>query len=235
MADRTGHVAPLTRRAGRRAAGTTSLAAVAADALRRWILSGQVPPGSPLREAHLSDELHVSRNTLREAFKVLQADGLVVQVPNRGTQVRALTAADVEDILATRRALEPEAAARLARHPGNAAPLVPLVRQIGGAADRKDVPGYFLADQRFHAELVWLAFGSRRLRQAVERCMNELIVAFAYVDRRALQVGEAEDPGGVHGRLLSPILSGERAEARRRMEAHLDRAAEALHAATTPP
>lgn len=180
----------------------------------------------------MSDELRVSRNTLREAFKLLRAEGLVVQVPNRGTQVRALTASDVDDILTARRVLEPEAASRLARHPETAASLADLARRIGLAARRKDVRGYVLADRTFHAELTWLAFGSRRLRLTIERCMNELTVAFAYFDRQALDVEDVADPEREHVELLSPILAGEQAASRRRMEEHLDGAARALHGST---
>lgn len=204
------------------------LAAVTAATLRRRILAGEVRPGTALREEHLSDELNVSRNTLREAFKLLRAEGLVVQQPNRGTQVRALTASDVNDILTARRVLEPEAAARLAGHPETATPLADLARGIGLAARRRDVRGYFLADRNFHAELTWLAFGSRRLRQTIERCMNELTVAFAYFDRQALSLGNADDAEREHAELLVPILAGERVASRRRMEEHLDRAAAAL-------
>jgi DNA-binding GntR family transcriptional regulator len=207
---------------------------VAAAALRRRILSGLVRPGTALREEHLSHELRVSRNTLREAFKLLRAEGLVVQVPNRGTQVRALTASDVDDILTARRVLEPEAAARLSLHPAKAEPLEDLARQIGLAARRGDVRGYFLADRSFHAELTWLAFGSRRLRQTIERCMDELTVAFAYFDRQALQAGNVADPEREHAELLAPILAGGQAASRRRMEEHLDRAAAALRGTAHP-
>ncbi|WP_017572504.1 GntR family transcriptional regulator [Nocardiopsis halotolerans] len=81
-----------------------------ADVLRERIVEGALPPGTALREVAVAAELEVSRNTLREALRSLASEGLVVQTPNRGVSVRALTAAEVRDIYRTRRVLETQAA-----------------------------------------------------------------------------------------------------------------------------
>lgn len=80
------------------------------DVLRGQILEGGLLPGTPLREVSVAAELDVSRNTLREALRLLASEGLVTQAPNKGVSVKAFTAAEVRDIYRTRRALEAHAA-----------------------------------------------------------------------------------------------------------------------------
>lgn len=75
---------------------------------------GELTPGTRLPEVALAEELGVSRNTLREAFRVLMQDGLVDHIPNRGVFVHTFTKSDVEDIYAYRAFIE-VAAIRSAR------------------------------------------------------------------------------------------------------------------------
>lgn len=75
---------------------------------------GVLTPGTRLPEVALAEELGVSRNTLREAFRVLMQDGLVDHIPNRGVFVHTFTKSDVEDIYAYRTFIE-VAAIRSAR------------------------------------------------------------------------------------------------------------------------
>jgi DNA-binding GntR family transcriptional regulator len=83
-----------------------SLMQVAADEMRRMILSGRLLPGERLREEQLTDLLGISRPPLREALLLLQQEGLVVRTPRRGAAVISLAAADVQEILVLRSALE---------------------------------------------------------------------------------------------------------------------------------
>lgn len=84
---------------------------VAAARLRDLIARGQLAPGHQLREVALAAELDVSRNTLREAFTALAAEGLVERVRNRGVFVAVPKADDVRRIFAARRLMEPAALA----------------------------------------------------------------------------------------------------------------------------
>ena len=88
----------------------------AAAALRDAILTGKIPPGTPLREVALAAELGVSRNTVREAARLLGGEGLVRHQMNRGIVVAEITAADVRDIYAARAAVEAAAAEALTVH-----------------------------------------------------------------------------------------------------------------------
>ncbi|MEP7193765.1 MAG: GntR family transcriptional regulator [Actinomycetota bacterium] len=76
------------------------------DALRAMILDGQYGPGDRLDEGTLVGLLDVSRNTLREAFRVLAYEHIVEHLPNRGVFVRYLTLDEARDVYRTRRLLE---------------------------------------------------------------------------------------------------------------------------------
>jgi len=81
--------------------------------LRRRIIDVEYQPGQRLIERDLATELRVSRIPLREALRLLSAEGLVVIVPGKGTIVSPFTPRDVRDLLDVRRGIEP-LAARLA-------------------------------------------------------------------------------------------------------------------------
>ncbi len=78
---------------------------VAAE-LRNEILKGYLLPGHRLKDAQLAAQFRVSRNTLREALRLLVADGLVVTRLHAGSSVRRLTEDDVRDIYRVRRTIE---------------------------------------------------------------------------------------------------------------------------------
>ncbi|MGI9186430.1 MAG: GntR family transcriptional regulator, partial [Gaiellales bacterium] len=61
------------------------------EILRDRIRTGQLPPGTRLRQETLADELGVSRTPLREALRLLAADGIVEMEPNRGAVVTSLS------------------------------------------------------------------------------------------------------------------------------------------------
>ncbi|ANB33984.1 DNA-binding GntR family transcriptional regulator [Rhodovulum sulfidophilum] len=89
-----------------------------ADCLRDRIVKGECPPGSRLVERRLSAELNVSRTPIREALKLLRADGLVEISLHRGAQVLAYTAEEAENLFDLIAAIESLAAERLAGHIG---------------------------------------------------------------------------------------------------------------------
>ncbi len=84
------------------------------EKLRFAILSGVFQPGSRLVESQLCSSLGVSRPSLREALRSLQAERLIEIVPNRGPQIPVLSWRDAEEIYEVRELLEGEAAARCA-------------------------------------------------------------------------------------------------------------------------
>jgi DNA-binding GntR family transcriptional regulator len=80
------------------------------ESLRARILSGELKPGTPLREEALSGEYEVARHSLRSALRALQGEGIVQIEPNRGARVRSLSPEDVRGLSDLRIALEVEGA-----------------------------------------------------------------------------------------------------------------------------
>jgi DNA-binding GntR family transcriptional regulator len=78
------------------------------EQVRDRVLSGQVPPGFPIRQDVLASELGVSKIPLREALAKLEQDGLLRSEANRGFFVRPLLHEEAEEVYALRLKLEPE-------------------------------------------------------------------------------------------------------------------------------
>lgn len=76
---------------------------------RRAILTGDYPPGSPLRLQELAAKNGVSMIPVREALRLLEAEGFVESIPNRGARVAPLSMEDMLDVYRTRIVLEVEA------------------------------------------------------------------------------------------------------------------------------
>ena len=76
----------------------TSLRQQALSALRRAITTGELPPGTHLVETELSDALHISRGTLREAMRQLQQEGLISAGARGRLSVRHLDVKEIRDI-----------------------------------------------------------------------------------------------------------------------------------------
>lgn len=69
----------------------------AAEYIQNLIRSGHLAPGDPIKEAALSEKLHISRAPVREALLLLGQQGLIVSEPQKGKYVRALSASEIRD------------------------------------------------------------------------------------------------------------------------------------------
>src|SRR5437868_425015 len=83
-----------------------SVADQVAAVLRQRILTGELRPGTSLQEISLSSSLGVSRNTMREAMRILSLEGLLRRSIHRGIAVSQLSLEDVQEIYHLRRVLE---------------------------------------------------------------------------------------------------------------------------------
>lgn len=152
-----------------------------AEELRRRIIAGEFAPGARLSEAALTEHLDVSRNTLREAFRVLAEQGLVEHVPNRGVTVASPTIADVIDIYRARRAIECSALEQADAHH----PAVEQMRIACAAAEKHRDANEWSAvgstNMSFHEAIVMLA-DSPRLSHMFRDLSAELRLAFLELD-----------------------------------------------------
>ena len=85
---------------------TGSLTNEIVDILRDRILKGEYVIGEKLVENQIATEFKVSRTPIRDAFKLLEEEGLIDSIPNKGSFAKGFTKQDMEDIYAVRKALE---------------------------------------------------------------------------------------------------------------------------------
>lgn len=182
------------------------LAEETASRLRNDIIGGTLPSGQRLSEARLSAELGVSRNTLREVFRLLTREGLLKHEPNRGVSVAVPSMATIVDIYRVRRLIEiPALAQAWPRHDavGRMRLAVAKARAARKAGDWRSVGS---ANMEFHAAIVALT-DSVRLQAFFAQIIAELRLAFGmldsperlhepYITRNAeiLELLEADDP-----------------------------------------
>jgi DNA-binding GntR family transcriptional regulator len=150
-----------------------------ADELREQILAGALSPGSPLREVALTEELGVSRNTLREALRLLTNDGLVVQQLYRGATVKTLSQNEIRDIYQVRRTLELRAVEESTRASDAAlSRMEDTVSATERAAAARDWRAVGTGSLRFHRAVVGL-LDSPMLDAFFRRVTAQLRLSFA--------------------------------------------------------
>jgi DNA-binding GntR family transcriptional regulator len=149
-----------------------------ADVLRDRIIGGMFAPGTRLSEEALSEALGVSRNTLREVFRLLSHEGVLTHEFNRGVFVRTLSIEDIRDLYAIRRILELAAVRNLPAAPPHALEKIrDALEAAEAAARRDDWLGVGTANMAFHQSIAELA-GSRRVTETVRRLLAELRLVF---------------------------------------------------------
>ena len=195
----------------------------AADLIRQYIFEGRFAPGTPLPEASLSAALQVSRNTVREAFRTLMSEHLLVHEPHKGVTVSWLTADDVLDIYKIRRmfelsVLDLAVQGQLELAKNELGEIGTLLAEAETAAANGDWAQVGTANLRFHGLLVEM-HRSERINDTFRRLMTELRLGFL----------AHEDPASFHGpflarnrRIYELIVTGELDDARKELGRYLD-------------
>lgn len=170
-------------------------AAAAFNALRQAIEEGRLRPGDRLRTAELSRELGMSSTPIREALRLLQAEGLVEYEEHRGLSVRRFSSEQVDEVYRLRMALEP-LATRLAVERASESQLAEL-RKVHGSLRRlaQQRPGGHQA-ARLNTEwhrLLYAASGSGLLVDFINRLWGALPVEVLWTsDHMASSVNNHE-------------------------------------------
>ncbi|MFD4634574.1 GntR family transcriptional regulator [Streptomyces sp. NPDC058284] len=204
--------------------GRTSTAERVSDILRARIAEGYFPPGTRLSEDSIGGALGVSRNTLREAFRLLTHERLLEHQLNRGVFVRVLTIEDVKDIYRMRRLVECAVVRGLGEPPYALDAVADAVADGVRAAAEQEWRSVSTANIHFHRELVALA-GSARTDELMRSVLAELRLAFHVVD----------DPRRLHEpylernkQILAALLTGDAGRAERLLADYLEDSLEGL-------
>ena len=165
---------------------TVSLRSLVADRLRLAIVTGRFRPGQQLRERELCELTGVSRPSLREALRQLEAEGLITAIPHRGPAVTALTVEEVDQIYALRRVLECFAAQEFARlrRPADIAALRAAVDKLGDV-ERQGTPLEMLEVGTAYYQAIAKGSGNPYLAQALGTLHNRItLIRFISLHRR---------------------------------------------------
>lgn len=197
-----------------------TLVEVVAGELRRLIVEGRWAPGSRLVEAHLATELGVSRNPVREALHVLEAEGWVDVEARKGARVKVMSVDEAEHLFHVRGALESLAAGLAARR--RSAALVDVLRTVVSAGTAAVDSGR-LADlpplnTAFHVALCDAA-GNPELSTIMGPLRDRIQWLYAARVRDRAPASWAE-----HGEIVDAVDSGDEALARRLAGEHIARA-----------
>jgi DNA-binding GntR family transcriptional regulator len=196
-----------------RAPSRGSMPEAVAAALREAILDGTLTPGSWLREAEVARELNVSRTPVRDAFRILVAEGLVNINANQGALVAPMTSDDVLELYAVREVLEGLAARLAARRAPREclesfAKLIPEMKQAAGAGD---IRALSKLNFQFHA-IVRGAAGNRYLERSLAQVQN---ASRRFPDPTLGLPGRVEESITEHVALADAISQGDAAAAER--------------------
>ena len=139
-----------------------------AATLREQIFAGTLAPGSFVDEVALCESLKISRTPLREALKVLTAEGLVRHEPRRGCFVNEVTEQDLDEIFPVIALLEGRCAHEAARNASDAdlAALESLHERLQKAARGKRIVDYYDTNFAIHEAIITLA-SNRWLAQVI--------------------------------------------------------------------
>lgn len=122
-----------------------------ADHLREQILSGAIRPGEWIRQEEVAETFELSRLPVREALRMLAAEGLTEMHPNKGARVPRLTMREVDVVYRMREALEPLALAESLPHldPADLTRLRTIQRDI---ESNNDIQRFLDLDRAFHLD-----------------------------------------------------------------------------------
>ena len=139
-----------------------------ADRLRELIFGGSLTPGSFIDEPALCEQLGISRTPLREALKVLTAEGLLRHEPRRGCFVNQITERDLDEIFPVIALLEGRCAFEAARNASDAdlAALEVLHQRLNRHAQARRISDYYETNHSIHEAIITLA-DNRWLAQVI--------------------------------------------------------------------
>ncbi len=204
-----------------------SIADLAKGHIQVWIIKGEYHPGQQLKEAEIATRLDISRPPVREAFKMLEAEGLVIRRPRRGVFVTEMTEKDVWEAYTLKAALY-EMAMELAMNSISEI----QIRELEAVMQRMencvqaepvDLLGYQEYHRNFHSQIMVIS-GHRRLKK-ISGSIHNQVSRFSY---KSLQNRRHLDSSlRYHRQILDAIKDKDRDRACKLMKEHVLKAIDA--------
>ncbi len=194
-----------------------------AELLRQRIFRRELEPGSWIDELKLAEEYGISRTPLREALKVLAAEGLVTMKVRRGAYVTEVNEKDLSDVYHLLSLLESDAAGVVATRASDAElqELQALHAELeAAAADREK---FFAVNERFHMRLLEIA--DNRWRDQMVADLRKVMKLNRH--NSLLKSGRIGESLAEHRAIMQAIAQRDSAAATQRMQAHFRNGLEA--------
>ncbi|MDO9251853.1 GntR family transcriptional regulator [Hydrogenophaga sp.] len=194
-----------------------------AELLRQRIFSRELEPGSWIDELKLAEEYGISRTPLREALKVLAAEGLVTMKVRRGAYVTEVSDKDLADVYHLLALLESDAAGVVAQRASDAelAELQSLHTELEAAANDRD--RFFALNERFHMRLLEIA--SNRWREQMVADLRKVMKLNRH--NSLFKTGRIDDSLAEHRAIMTALLARNAALTQQRMHEHFRNGLEA--------
>ena len=196
-----------------------------AEQLRQRIFSRELEPGSWIDEMKMAEEFGISRTPLREALKVLAAEGLITMKVRRGAYVTEMSEKDLRDVYHLLSLLESDAAGVVATTATEAQrkALQDLHAELEAAVDERE--RFFAVNERFHMLLLELA--DNRWRSQMVADLRKVMKLNRH--NSLFKQGRIEDSLGEHRAILAAMVARDAKATALAMQAHF---AHGLEAAT---
>ena len=196
-----------------------------AEQLRQRIFRRELEPGSWIDELKIAEEFGISRTPLREALKVLAAEGLVTMKVRRGAYVTEMSEKDLRDVYHLLSLLESDAAGVVAERatPEQQQTLRDLHAELESAAGNREA--FFSVNERFHMALLDMA--DNRWRSQMVADLRKVMKLNRH--NSLFKQGRIEDSLGEHRAILAAMVARDAQKTVKAMQAHF---AQGLEAAT---
>lgn len=196
-----------------------------ADAIRAGIASGALSPGSRIVESEVADKMGMSKAPVREAFRLLESEGLITTVRHKGSFVTQLSPNDVEDIFGIRSSLERLAVGLFVQRK-DVVGLTELRHALTNIRDAEiagDIERLSDADYNFHHVIVQYCGNPRVARSWQEiRGLVRMLVLTKMLKAETGPYGiRIVDSSHQHESLLEAIERGDKAAAQALVEEHV--------------
>ena len=194
-----------------------------AELLRQRIFNRELEPGSWIDELKIAEEYGISRTPLREALKVLAAEGLVTMKVRRGAYVTEVSDKDLADVYHLLALLESDAAGVVAQRASDAelAELQGLHADLEAAADDRN--RFFALNERFHMRLLEIA--SNRWREQMVADLRKVMKLNRH--NSLFKTGRIDESLAEHRAIMTALLARNAELTQQRMHEHFQNGLEA--------
>lgn len=196
------------------------------EAIRQVILQGDLLPGAQVNQAQIAEQLGVSRGPVREALGQLEEEGLIKNVPYKGTFVTEITGDYITELYSIRRVIETFAARQAAVRatPEDLHELRTILNEMYATAELDDMALMGTLDIRFHYLIISAAHHSLLLQlwKSIEMGVRRCLALRHRIYRRSVDVI------GTHPDILAALEAGDAEHAATILDAHIAEAGDHL-------